>query len=67
MLWVEALGEVSGERECRYVSEWRVRDSEALTDADTLAYFALAVDLVLHKGYTVNKDGTLQKLTADKK
>lgn len=33
-----------------------------LKDADTLAYFALAVELVLHRGYTVNKDGTLQKL-----
>lgn len=31
-------------------------------NADTLAYFALAVELVLHRGYTVNKDGTLQKL-----
>ncbi|RDL35222.1 uncharacterized protein BP5553_07153 [Venustampulla echinocandica] len=35
-------------------------------NADSLAYFALAVELVLHRGYTVNKDGTLQKL-ADKK
>jgi hypothetical protein len=29
-----------------------------LTEADTLAYLALAVELILHNGYTVNKDGT---------
>lgn len=29
---------------------------------DSLAYFALAVELVLHYGYTVNKDGALQKI-----
>ncbi|CAG8949101.1 hypothetical protein HYFRA_00002230 [Hymenoscyphus fraxineus] len=29
-------------------------------NVDNIAYFALAVELVLHRGYTVNKDGTLQ-------
>ncbi|CAG8980646.1 hypothetical protein HYALB_00012727 [Hymenoscyphus albidus] len=31
-------------------------------NVDNIAYFALAVELVLHRGYTVNKDGTLQPL-----
>ncbi|KAH7403779.1 hypothetical protein BKA64DRAFT_460635 [Cadophora sp. MPI-SDFR-AT-0126] len=31
-------------------------------NADSLAYFALAVELAYYRSYTVNKDGTLQKI-----